>query len=113
MAAPHFVALDYVVLMCFLALSAGIGVFVAWRDRRTNSNKHFLTGNRQLNWLPVSLSMMASYLSSIGILGQPSEVFLRGSMLWTSAISATVSITVAAFVFLPMYYKMDITSINE
>uniref|UniRef100_A0A224Z6X6 Sodium/solute symporter n=1 Tax=Rhipicephalus zambeziensis TaxID=60191 RepID=A0A224Z6X6_9ACAR len=113
MAAPHFVALDYVVLMSFLALSAGIGVVVAWRDRRTKSNKHFLTGNRQLNWLPVSLSMMASYLSSIGILGQPSEVFLRGSTLWTSAISATVSITVAAFVFLPMYYKMDITSINE
>ncbi|KAL1486413.1 hypothetical protein MTO96_031399, partial [Rhipicephalus appendiculatus] len=113
MAAPHFVALDYVVLMSFLALSAGIGVFIAWRDRRTMSNKHFLTGNRQLNRLPVSLSMMASYLSSIGILGQPSEVFLRGSTLWTSAISATVSITVAAFVFLPMYYKMDITSINE
>lgn len=113
MAVSHFVALDYVVLMSFLALSAGIGVFVAWRDRRTKSSKHFLTGSRQLSWLPVSLSMMASYLSSIGILGQPSEVFLRGSILWTSAISSTVSITVAAFVFLPMYYKMDITSINE
>ncbi|XP_075551565.1 sodium-coupled monocarboxylate transporter 1-like isoform X2 [Dermacentor variabilis] len=113
MAVPNFAALDYVVLVGFLALSAGIGVFVAWQDRRKKSSKHFLTGNRQLSWLPVSLSMMASYLSSIGILGQPSEVFLRGSTLWISAISSTMSILVAAFVFLPMYYKMDITSINE
>ncbi|XP_065294528.2 sodium-coupled monocarboxylate transporter 2-like [Dermacentor albipictus] len=113
MAVPNFAALDYVVLVGFLALSAGIGVFVAWQDRRKRSSKHFLTGNRQLSWLPVSLSMMASYLSSIGILGQPSEVFLRGSTLWVSAISSTMSILVAAFVFLPMYYNMDITSINE
>lgn len=113
MAVPNFAMLDYVVLMGFLSLSAGIGIFVAWQDRRKKSSKHFMTGNRQLSWLPVSLSMMASYLSSIGILGQPSEVFLRGSTLWISAISSTVSIVVAAFVFLPMYYKMDITSINE
>ncbi|KAH7938576.1 hypothetical protein HPB49_025575 [Dermacentor silvarum] len=113
MAVPNFAVLDYVVLMGFLSLSAGIGIFVAWQDRRKKSSKHFMTGNRQLSWLPVSLSMMASYLSSIGILGQPSEVFLRGSTLWISAISSTVSIVVAAFVFLPMYYKMDITSINE
>ncbi|XP_072144689.1 sodium-coupled monocarboxylate transporter 2-like [Dermacentor andersoni] len=113
MAVPNFAVLDYVVLMGFLALSAGIGVFVAWQDRRKKSSKHFLTGSRQLSWLPVSMSMTASYLSSIGILGQPSEVFLRGSTLCISAISSTMSILVAAFVFLPMYYKMDITSINE
>ncbi|XP_077488578.1 sodium-coupled monocarboxylate transporter 1-like [Amblyomma americanum] len=113
MAAAHFAVLDYVVLVVFLLLSAGIGVFFAWHDRRSNSNKQFLTGNKELGWLPVSMSMMASYLSSIGILGLPSEVFVHGSTLWMSVISTTGSILVAAFVFLPMYYKMDITSINE
>ncbi|KAK8759657.1 hypothetical protein V5799_002711 [Amblyomma americanum] len=113
MAAAHFAVLDYVVLVVFLLLSAGIGVFFAWRDRRSNTNKQFLTGNKELGWLPVSMSMMASYLSSIGILGLPSEVFVHGSTLWMSVISTTGSILVAAFVFLPMYYKMDITSINE
>nr|XP_037281085.1 sodium-coupled monocarboxylate transporter 1-like [Rhipicephalus microplus] len=113
MAATHFAVLDYVVLIGFLVLSAGIGVFFAWRDRRHGSNKHFLTGNRELSWLPVSMSMMASFLSSIAILGLPSEVFLRGSTIWTGAISSSMAVLVAAFVFLPMYYKMDITSINE
>ncbi|KAH7938357.1 hypothetical protein HPB49_022743 [Dermacentor silvarum] len=113
MAAHTFVALDYVVLVSFLVLSAGIGVFFAWHDRRGNSNRQFLTANKQMNWLPVSLSMMASFLSAASVLGLPSEVFVRGSTFWMGVISTTLSILMAAFIFMPMYYKMDITSINE
>ncbi|XP_065305227.2 sodium-coupled monocarboxylate transporter 2-like [Dermacentor albipictus] len=112
-AASSFAALDYVVLTGFLALSAGIGAFFAWRDRRDNSNRQFLTANKQLGWLPVSVSMVASFVSASSILGLPSQVFVRGSTLWMNAVSSTLAVLVAAFVFLPMYYNMGITSINE
>ncbi|KAG0444518.1 hypothetical protein HPB47_013708 [Ixodes persulcatus] len=113
MAAPTFAFADYVVLVGFLLLSASIGVYFAWADRSRQSNRTFLTANKQLGWFPVSLSMMASFLSSIAILGLPAEVFLHGSTLWINVLSAIVAISLAAFVFLPIYYKMDITSINE
>ncbi|XP_070395527.1 sodium-coupled monocarboxylate transporter 2-like [Dermacentor albipictus] len=112
-AASSFAALDYVVLTGLLALSAGIGAFFAWRDRRGQSNRQFLTANKQLGWLPVSASMVASVVSAIAILGLPSQVFVRGSTLWMYAVSSTLAILMAAFVFLPMYYNMDISSINE
>ncbi|XP_077486529.1 sodium-coupled monocarboxylate transporter 1-like [Amblyomma americanum] len=113
MAAAHFAGPDYAVLIGFLVLSAGIGVFVAWRDRRNKSNKRFLTGNKELDWFPVSMSMVASFLPSIAILGVPVEVFVHGSTIWIGIICSSCSILVATYVFLPMYYKMDITSINE
>ncbi|KAM7307304.1 sodium-coupled monocarboxylate transporter 2 [Ixodes scapularis] len=113
MAAPTFAFADYVVLVGFLLLSASIGVYFAWADRRRQSNRTFLTANKQLGWFPVSLSMMASFLSSIAILGLPAEVFLHGSTLWINVLSAIVAISLAAFVFMPIYYKMDITSINQ
>lgn len=113
MAAPNFAVADYVVLVVFLLLSTSIGVYFAWTDRRRQSNRTFLTANKQLGWFPVSVSMMASFLSSIAILGLPAEVFLHGSTLWIGALAAVISISLAAFVFMPMYYKMDITSINE
>ncbi|KAH6929053.1 hypothetical protein HPB50_022528 [Hyalomma asiaticum] len=113
MAVHTFLALDYVVLISFLVLSAGIGVFFAWHDRRGNSNRQFLTANRQLSWLPVSMSMMASFLSAASVLGVPSQVFVRGSTFWWGAVSTTLAILMAAFIFMPMYYEMDITSINE
>ncbi|KAH7948155.1 hypothetical protein HPB52_018821 [Rhipicephalus sanguineus] len=46
MAAPHFVALDYVVLVSFMALSAGIGIFVAWHDRRAKVQQALLNGKQ-------------------------------------------------------------------
>ncbi|XP_037521169.1 sodium-coupled monocarboxylate transporter 2 [Rhipicephalus sanguineus] len=112
MPAHTFVALDYVVLISLLVLSAGIGVLFAWRNRRKN-NRQFLTANRELSWVPVSLSMMASFVSSASVLGMPSEVFVRGSLMWTGAIGSTLAILMAAFIFMPMFYKMDVTSINE
>ncbi|KAH7938577.1 hypothetical protein HPB49_025576 [Dermacentor silvarum] len=112
-AASSFAALDYAVLTGFLALSASIGAFFAWRDRRDKSNRQFLTANKQLGWLPVSVSMVASFVSATSILGLPSQVFVRGLTLWMNAVSSTLAMLVVAFVFLPMYYKMDITSINE
>ncbi|KAG0421937.1 hypothetical protein HPB47_002204 [Ixodes persulcatus] len=113
MAAPTFAAADYVVLVGFLLLSMSIGVYFAWADRRRQSNRIFLTANKQLGWFPVSVSMMASFLSSNGILGLPAEVFLHGSTLWIGTLSSTIAILLAAVFFMPMYYKMDITSINE
>ncbi|XP_077486528.1 sodium-coupled monocarboxylate transporter 1-like [Amblyomma americanum] len=113
MAASTFTALDYVVLIGLLALSAGIGVFFAWRDRRRKSNRQFLTANKELAWQPVSVSMVASFISVTSVLGFPSEVFARGSIIWTGAISSSLAVLMAAYVFLPMYYNMDITSINE
>ncbi|CAN8017458.1 unnamed protein product [Ixodes persulcatus] len=113
MAVPTFAAADYVVLVGFLLLSMSIGVYFAWADRRRQSNRIFLTANKQLGWFPVSVSMMASFLSSNGILGLPAEVFLHGSTLWIGTLSSTIAILLAAVFFMPMYYKMDITSINE
>ncbi|XP_070395776.1 sodium-coupled monocarboxylate transporter 1-like [Dermacentor albipictus] len=112
-AASSFAALDYVVLAGLLALSTGIGAFFAWRDRREQSNRQFLTANKQLGWLPVSVSMVASFVSATSILGLPSQVFVRGTTMWMNVVSSSLAILVAAFVFLPMYYNMDITSINE
>lgn len=113
MVAHTFVALDYAVLISLLVMSTGIGVYFAWHDRRTNTNRQFLVANREMKWLPVSLSMMASFLSTTTVLGVPSEVFVRGATFWTAAISTTLAILMAAFIFMPMYYKMNITSINE
>ncbi|KAM7308971.1 sodium-coupled monocarboxylate transporter 1-like [Ixodes scapularis] len=113
MAVSSFGLLDYLVLVGFLVLSSAIGIYFAWTDRAEQSNRTFLTANKQLGWLPVSLSLMASFLSSNNILGFPAEVFVHGTTLWVGAVSSSVAILLATFAFLPIYYEMDVTSINE
>lgn len=76
-----FSAIDYLIFAAFLMCSALIGVLFAWKDRNKSSNSEFLTGGRNLDLFPVSMSLVASFLSSNTILGVPSEIYLYVSYI--------------------------------
>ncbi|KAH9367363.1 hypothetical protein HPB48_010158 [Haemaphysalis longicornis] len=113
MAVHLFHAADYCVLVAVLGLSSFIGVYFAWKDRRSTNNKEFLVGNRQLQLFPVTMSMMASFLSAIAILGVPSESFIHGSQYMVNFVGLIIGIFLAANVFLPVFYEIDMISANQ
>ncbi|XP_077564131.1 sodium-coupled monocarboxylate transporter 2-like [Haemaphysalis longicornis] len=113
MAVQLFHAADYCVLVVVLGLSSFIGVYFAWKDRRCTNNKEFLVGNRQLQLFPVTMSMMASFLSAITILGIPSEIFIHGSQYMVNFVGLIIAIFLATTLFLPVFYEMDMISANE
>lgn len=66
---------DYVVFALMLAVSTVIGIYYAKRGQE--SAEEFLTGGRKLTALPVSMSLTASFMSSITVLSNPAEVGCR------------------------------------
>ena len=64
---PTFGVADYCVFGGTLLMSLMIGAFYAFRGQ--HSNDEMLLGNRQLKVLPVSISVMVSFLSAILIIG--------------------------------------------
>lgn len=113
MAVRYFHAADYCVLVAVLGLSSFIGVYFAWKGRRSTNNKEFLVGNRQLQVFPVTMSIMASFLSAIAILGVPSESFINGSQYMVNFLGVVIGILLAAHVFLPVFYEIDMISVNQ
>ncbi|XP_064468934.1 sodium-coupled monocarboxylate transporter 2-like [Ornithodoros turicata] len=113
MSIKYFVAADYCVLVIVLLISSLIGVFFAWKDRKSVNNKDFLVGNRQLQVFPVTMSMMASFLSAISMLGLPAESFVHGSQYYMTVIGCAIAIVLAAEVFLPVFYDMEMISVNQ
>lgn len=113
MAVRYFGAADYCVLVAVLGLSSFIGIYFAWKGRRSTNNKEFLVGNRQLQVFPVTMSIMASFLSAIAILGVPSESFINGSQYMVNFIGVVIGILLAAHVFLPVFYEIDMISVNQ
>jgi Na+/proline symporter len=70
-----FGALEYAVFSSILVASAGIGVYYGWIGRKkAQSNDEFLTAGKSMPILPVSLSLICSFVSAITILGNPPEV---------------------------------------
>ncbi|XP_037516236.1 sodium-coupled monocarboxylate transporter 2 [Rhipicephalus sanguineus] len=113
MTVRYFHPADYGVLVAVMGLSSFIGVYFAWKDRRSTNNKEFLVGNRQLQVFPVTMSMMASFLSAVAILGVPSESFMHGSQYMINFIGIVVGIILAVHVFLPVFYEIDMISVNQ
>lgn len=110
---PKFTVTDYSVMCLMLCVSSSIGIYFAWRDRRQQSTKTFLMGNRELGVFPVSMSLMASFQSATTVLGYPSEMYYKGTQFWVAIFGLAVSNLIAAELFLPVLYNLQLTSVNS
>ncbi|CAG2166362.1 unnamed protein product [Oppiella nova] len=109
----HFGAVDYVVFIAMLMISTAIGLFYAWKDRKTTNEDEFLRGGKTMSPLPVCISIMASFLPSTSFIGFPTVVYATGTMLWVLVIPAVLAAVLAAQVFIPVFYNMNLLSVNE
>ncbi|KAG0717767.1 Sodium-coupled monocarboxylate transporter 2 [Chionoecetes opilio] len=102
---------DYAMFCGMLLLSLFIGIFYAYRNRK-KANEEFLLGGRSMSCGPVSLSLVASYISAILVLGGPAETYYH-NIGWLVGIGGLAGIPVVTVVFLPFLYKLRITSVYE
>ncbi|XP_004676541.1 PREDICTED: sodium-coupled monocarboxylate transporter 1 [Condylura cristata] len=118
MSAPRdigtFVVWDYVVFAGMLLISAAIGIYYAFVGRRgEQTSKEFLMGGRRMTAVPVALSLTASFMSAVTVLGTPSEVYRFGAIFSIFAITYFFVVLISAEIFLPVFYKLGITSTYE
>ncbi|MCP3665196.1 MAG: hypothetical protein GY696_22310 [Gammaproteobacteria bacterium] len=82
-----FNPVDYAIFALALVLSAGVGIFHAWkakRNRKANEKAgnsettEFLMGGREMPVLPVALSVLTTFISGIALLGIPAEIYTHG-----------------------------------
>ncbi|KOB73472.1 putative igf2 mRNA binding protein [Operophtera brumata] len=114
MTVVYFDWLDYLVFGTMLALSALIGVYFAFfAKKKQNTTAEYLMGGKAMGIFPISMSLIASYISGISLLGLPAEMYTYGTQLWTVVLSEwAVSLTIA-IVYLPVFYNLQITSTYE
>ncbi|CAL8294605.1 unnamed protein product [Boreogadus saida] len=108
-----FVTWDYVVFALLFVVSSGIGVFFAIKERNADSSKDFLVGGRQMTCVPVALSLTASFMSAVTVLGAPADVYRFGASYVLYGIAYTFVVVVTAELFVPIFYASGITSTYE
>nr|XP_033806558.1 sodium-coupled monocarboxylate transporter 1-like [Geotrypetes seraphini] len=108
-----FTAWDYVVFAAMLVISAAIGIYYAFAGGGQKTTKDFLMGGRSMSAVPVALSLTASFMSAVTVLGTPAEVYRFGAMYAVFAISYTLVIIISSEVFLPVFYRLGVTSTYE
>lgn len=108
-----FVVWDYLVFAGMLLISAAIGIYYAFAGGGQQTSKDFLTGGRSMTAVPVALSLTASFMSAVTVLGTPAEVYRFGAIFSIFAITYFLVVLLSAEVFLPVFYRLGITSTYE
>ncbi|CAH3105507.1 unnamed protein product [Porites lobata] len=109
----RFGAVDFTVFAVMLLLSAIIGIYHAFTGGRQRTTKEFLFANRGMMGIPVALSLLASFMSAITILGVPSEMYIYGTQYWLIIASYVILFPAVALVFVPVFRAVEISSSYE
>ncbi len=84
---------------------------VAWYTSRNSNNETFFIGNRNSNWMLVAFGMIGTSLSGVTFVSVPGTVGTGSFGYFQVVIGYFLGYFAVAYVLLPMYYRMNLTSI--
>ncbi|XP_061379463.1 sodium-coupled monocarboxylate transporter 1-like [Danaus plexippus] len=107
---------DYVAFGVLCASSCAGGVWysaVGSRSKAVVDLKDYLLGGKAMSTFPVAMSLIASYVSGVTILGTPAEIYNYGSEYWLVVVGVTLSCLIVATVYLPVFCTLRLSSSYE
>ncbi len=98
------------ILIIFLCYTILLFVVSHFASRKSN-NDTFFTGNRKSPWYVVAYGMVGASLSGVTFMSVPGYVNSTQFTYFGVVVGYVIGYLVIAYVLLPLYYKMNLTSI--
>ncbi len=86
-------------------------LFVAYRTSRGSDNESFFIGNRNSNWMLVAFGMIGTSLSGVTFVSVPGAVSRDSFSYFQITLGYFLGYLLIAFILLPLYYRIHLTSI--
>ncbi len=98
------------ILTCVIAYSVVL-FGVTWYTSRGADNESFFVGNRSSKWYLVAYGMIGASLSGVTFISVPGAVGTAQFGYLQVVLGYLIGYVVIAFVLLPLYYRLNLTSI--
>lgn len=106
------------VLLFFVFAYFIILLGVAWYTSRNSNNDTFFIGNKSSNWMLVAFGMIGTSLSGVTFVSVPGTVgkvvaenTFNGFAYFQVVIGYFIGYVAIAYILLPLYYRLNLTSI--
>ena len=107
----HLDVFDYTVVAIYLLGTIGLGL---WMGRRIRVGSDFFLAGRSLPWWAVGVSLVATDIGGTDIVGVGGAAYAHGLAVgnfeWIGCVPAMI---VAAFLFIPHFWRCGVTTIPE
>jgi solute:Na+ symporter, SSS family len=98
------------ILLCFIAYTILIFI-ITWLTSRKANNESYFIGNKSSTWYVVAYGMIGASMSGVTFMSVPGWVGSTQFSYMMVVLGYLVGYIVIATVLLPLYYKMNLTSI--
>lgn len=88
-------------------------MLIAYFTSRNATSETFFTGNKQSKWYLVAFGMIGASLSGVTFISVPGTVFSDGMGYYQVVLGYILGYAVIAQLLMPLYYKLNVTSIYE
>ncbi|KAL7036977.1 hypothetical protein ACKWTF_009024 [Chironomus riparius] len=119
----HFGTADYLVFIAMLLSCTVVGVYFGYEDyqkkkriknaRRGSEAMDYLVGGRNMKIFPVAMSLVASCISGIALLGTSTEIYLYGYQYSFILIGYLIAAYILHHSVIPIFHELQITSAYE
>lgn len=99
------------VLLTIVLIYFAVLLVVAWRTSRNANNDSFFIGNRNSNWMLVAFGMIGTALSGVTFVSVPGTVGSNSFGYLQVVLGNFIGYFMVAFILLPLYYRLNLTSI--
>ena len=100
-----------ILLFSFVIVYFLLLLTVAWYTGRNSNNESFFIGNRSSNWMLVAFGMLGTSLSGVTFVSVPGAVAKESFAYFQVTIGYLIGYVTIAYVLLPLYYRLQLTSI--
>jgi SSS family transporter len=104
--------MQLIIFSLFLLYTALLFI-IMWFSSRKATNKTYFTGNRKSPWFVVAYGMIGASLSGVTFMSVPGDVATTQMTYFCVVLGYILGYLVIAYLLLPLYYKLQLTSIYE
>ncbi|XP_053593740.1 sodium-coupled monocarboxylate transporter 1 [Microplitis demolitor] len=105
--------IDYLVLSIMLLVSCLIGTFYGFFSKKQETSNDFLLGGSSIGTIPMAMSLAASFITAIELLGNPAEMYSQGTQFWMTCIAFVLVVPITSKLYLPVFMRLRLTSTYE
>lgn len=102
--------IDWVVIVIYLTLSAGVGLFFYLREKKSSNADYFLAG-RNVPWWAAGISLYATGTSAISFIAIPAKSFATNWHLLAQNVVALFATAAVAVLIIPLIRKLNVMSV--
>lgn len=106
---------EYVIFTIIVGGNIALGLYFSFckgRDRPDDTDEVFL-GSRNLAMFPLAVSVLASMMSALGIVGFTAHYYAYGIHMMWGILNMLLTTPFITTIIVPVFYKLKITSVFE